>query len=406
MLRTVRCVFLAVLILASTFPARTALALGAQEVGSILSIRPLGEAEPLPGDDGLTHVAYELHVVNPSRFLVSIDLLEILDAGNGRTLGRLAGSALSAMTIMGGGEKGPVFGPSHSGYIYLDVVLPNEVLPSAIDHRFTISLQVRAAADDDHHGGPVPASVGLDSSLTFTGARVEIDRRPPAVIAPPLRGDHWLVANGCCDAVNPHRAAVIAIDGALYVPERFAIDFVQLDRDGKLLTGPVDKLTSYSYFGAPVFSVASGTVAAAHDGEPEEVPGAMPKGKTISTATGNYVIVDIGSRRYAVYAHFKTGSVRVRAGQHVAEGDVLGLVGNSGNTSNPHLHFHVSDRASPLSSVGLPYVFKRFEDQGIVSGLDAVIGGGAGTIQRAPQPGPHRNQLPLDNHVVGFGPTN
>ncbi|HEU4941479.1 MAG TPA: M23 family metallopeptidase, partial [Candidatus Eisenbacteria bacterium] len=331
----------------------------------------------MPGGDGRIHVAYELQVVNPSRFLVSIDSLEIMDAGNGRTLSRLAGSALSAMIIIGGGEKGPVFGPSHSGYILLDVALPKEALPSAIDHRFTISLQVREPADDDHHGGPVPSSVGLDSSLTFIGARVEVDRRPPAVIAPPLRGDHWLVANGCCADLNPHRAAVIAIDGSLYVPERFAIDFVQLDRDGKLLAGPVDKLSSYAYFGAPVFSVASGTVAAAHDGEPEEVPGAMPKGKTISTATGNYVIEDIGGGRYAVYAHFKTGSVRVRAGQHVAEGDVLGLVGNTGNTSNPHLHFHISDRVSPLSSVGLPYVFTRFEDQGIVSGLDEVFEGGS-----------------------------
>jgi hypothetical protein len=393
---------LAVLVLASALPARAALALGAREVGSILSIRPLGAAEPLPGGDGKTHVAYELHVVNPSRFLVSIDSLEIRDAGSGRTLGRLAGPALSAMVIMGGGEKGSVFDPSHSGYILLDVAVPNDALPSAIDHRFTISLQVRAAADDDHHGGPVPSSLGLDSLLTFVGARVEVDRRPPAVIAPPLRGDHWLVANGCCAAVNGHRAAIIAIDGALYVPERFAIDFVQLDREGKLFTGPVDKLSSYAYFGAPVFSVASGTVVAAHDGEPEEIPGAMPKGKTISTATGNYVIVDIGGGRYAVYAHFKTGSVRVRAGQHVAEGDVLGQVGNTGNTSNPHLHFHISDRVAPLSSVGLPYVFTRFEDQGIVSGLDAVFEGGTDTIRPAPQPGSHQNQLPLDNHVVGF----
>lgn len=378
------------------------MALGAQEVGSIVSIRPLGQAEPLPGDDGLTHLAYELHVVNPSRFLVSFDSLEILDAATGRTLGSLSGSALSAMTIMGGGEKGSVFGPSHSGTILIDVAVPNGAFPSAIDHRCTISLQVRAQADDDHRGGPVPPGLALDSLLTFTGGRVEVDRKPPAVIAPPLHGDHWLVANGCCDAANPHRAAVIAIDGALYVPERFAIDFVQLDRDGKLLTGPVDKLASYSYFGAPVFSVASGTVVAAHDGEPEEIPGAMPKGKTISTATGNYAIVDIGHGRFAVYAHFQTGSVRVRAGQHVAEGDVLGLVGNSGNTSNPHLHFHISDRPSPLSSVGLPYVFRRFEDQGIVPGLDAVFEGRTGAIQEAPQPGFHRNQLPLDNHVVGF----
>lgn len=403
MRRMVPWMFLLALALGSP-RTREAGALGAQEVGSIVSIRPLGAAEPLPGGDGRTHLAYELHIVNPSRFLVSIDSLEIFDAGSGRALERLAGPALSEMTVLGGGEKGSVFDPSHSGYILLDVPLASGALPSAIDHRFTISLQVRAAADDDHHGGPVPSSLDLDSRLTFVGARVEVDTRPPAVIAPPLRGDHWLVANGCCAALNPHRAAVIAIDGALYVPERFAIDFVELDREGKLFAGPVDKLTSYAYYGVPVYSVASGTVTAAHDGEPEEIPGAMPKGKTISTATGNYVIVDIGQGRFATYAHLKTGSVRVRVGQRVGQGDVLGLLGNTGNTSNPHLHFHVSDRPSPLSSVALPYVFTRFEDQGVVPGLEAVFGGEPGAIQPSAQPGTHRNQLPLDNHVVGFEP--
>jgi murein DD-endopeptidase MepM/ murein hydrolase activator NlpD len=66
-------------------------------------------------------------------------------------------------------------------------------------------------------------------------------------------------------------------------------------------------------------------------------------------------VLDLGGGTYAFYAHLQPGSLRVKNGDRVTRGRVLGLLGNSGNSTEPHLHFHVSDGMSPLGSEGLPY---------------------------------------------------
>jgi murein DD-endopeptidase MepM/ murein hydrolase activator NlpD len=103
--------------------------------------------------------------------------------------------------------------------------------------------------------------------------------------------------------------------------------------------------------------VADATVAAIKDGIPENVPGPTSRAVPITSETidGNYVVLDLGEGRFAFYAHLQPGSLRVKAGDRVTTGQVLGLVGNSGNSTEPHLHFHVSNGVSPLGSEGLPY---------------------------------------------------
>ena len=74
----------------------------------------------------------------------------------------------------------------------------------------------------------------------------------------------------------------------------------------------------------------------------------------------NYVILALGNGGLAFYAHLQPGRLRVKPGDRVRRGQVLGLLGNSGNSDAPHLHFHISD-ANSLESEGLPYVFDSFE---------------------------------------------
>jgi len=119
-------------------------------------------------------------------------------------------------------------------------------------------------------------------------------------------------------------------------------------------------------------------------------------------AAGNRVVVDIGEGRFAFYAHMQPGSVRVKVGDKVKTGQVLGLLGNSGNTDTPHLHFHVMDGPSPLVSNGLPYVFTGFTGQGRVTDEQPLWTGDAITIDKDALAGPHQNQLPLADQVVSF----
>ena len=84
---------------------------------------------------------------------------------------------------------------------------------------------------------------------------------------------------------------------------------------------------------------------------------------------------------------------------------MLGLLGNSGNTDAPHLHFHVMDGPAPLASNGLPYEFTSFVGQGVASSLDPMMTGKAAAIDGATLAGPHSNQLPLNLQVISFPAT-
>ncbi len=91
---------------------------------------------------------------------------------------------------------------------------------------------------------------------------------------------------------------------------------------------------------------------------PDVPPGAAPTNLAVDQIAGNHVILDLGGGRYAMYAHFAPHSVTVHVGDHVRAGDKLGLLGNSGNTTGPHLHFQISDRPSTLDVTSLPFVFE------------------------------------------------
>ena len=119
-------------------------------------------------------------------------------------------------------------------------------LPERVLARVTATRQ---EAGPDGKPVPMPANGPLPGTFSFTGAETAIGR-PAVVIAPPLRGKGWVAINGCCDALTSHRGAIMAVNGRLRVPERFAIDFVQLDAADRLFTGDVHKLESYAYYGA------------------------------------------------------------------------------------------------------------------------------------------------------------
>ena len=151
-------------------------------------------------------------------------------------------------------------------------------------------------------------------------------------------------------ALNP-------INGQLWAAERYAIDYLQLEADGRLFTGDSTKLESFPYFGADIHAVADGPVVSVVDGLPEQVPGTGPTGLKLDQYPGNHIVQDLGNGNYALYAHIKTGTVEVKPGDRLTTGQVIGAVGDTGNSDAPHLHFHVMSMPDPLRSDGLPFVF-------------------------------------------------
>lgn len=171
-----------------------------------------------------------------------------------------------------------------------------------------------------------------------------------------------------------------------WVPmEQFAHDFLRTGPDQKSFTGDGTKFTDYYAYGQPVMAAASGVVAAASDTQQEDPMAMRQKGEALDAyfqrlqvdqmtrlskgplgILGNYVVIDHGNNEYSLYAHLKPGSVAVKAGQKVAQGELIAAVGTAGNSTEPHLHFQVCEGADPLMCVGIPPTWKGvqpvFED--------------------------------------------
>ena len=332
---------------------------------------------------GKTHLAYELHLTNFGRDDCTLTRIEV--GGDQAVLARYEGDDLGGRILRIGAppETGAARQRISGGMrtvVYAWVTVETGVaIPSALQHRLSFKV------------GAWPEELTIESAPIAVG-------RVPIVISPPMRGDGWLAANGPSNT-SGHRRALIPVDGGAHIAQRFAIDWVQLREDGRTFTG--DRLDNKNYrcYGVEVLAVADATVVAVKDGIPENVPGATSRAVpiTLETVGGNHVILDLGYQRYAFYAHLQPGKIQVKVGDKVRRGQVLGLVGNSGNSTEPHLHFHISDANSPLGSDGLPFAFPAFEVQG--KGWGWKPGAANASVEK------RANEMPLENEVVRFPST-
>jgi len=304
----------------------------------------------LVAGDGKRHLAYEVHVTNFGVADLRLRSLQVVDADRETTLLEYTGEELQGnirrigvapnsgadLTLLPGGARTVVF---------LWVTLANDApAPLELRHRLVIAT-VR--------DGDSTETTADSPSLPLAA--------PPVTIGPPLRGSDWLAANGPSNT-SGHRRALIPVDGAARIAQRFAIDWVQVV-DGSTNSGDPKDNSTYHAWGSEALAVADGAVASVKDGIPENVPGLNSRAVpiTLETVGGNYVILDIGGGHFAFYAHLQPGTLRVAPGDHVRRGDVLGLVGNSGNSTEPHLHFHVANGNSPLGAEGIPYELDLFD---------------------------------------------
>jgi hypothetical protein len=176
---------------------------------------------------------------------------------------------------------------------------------------------------------------------------------PPIDLAFPLPRGTYLVANGGSNTfINNH---VNTLEGERFRPWRgqsYGLDIVRLGPWGLRAPGwlPADP-GAYAIFDTPVLAPCDGVVLEAVDGRADLAPPNTDR----TYLPGNNVLLDCGEA-WVLLAHLREGSVAVRAGDRVASGDQVGRVGNSGNTSEPHLHIHAqrpAPAAMPLSGAPL-----------------------------------------------------
>jgi murein DD-endopeptidase MepM/ murein hydrolase activator NlpD len=205
-------------------------------------------------------------------------------------------------------------------------------------------------------------------------------------------------------ATSDHRRTLIPVDGKARIAQRFAIDWMRLGPDGRLFHGDSSANANFYGYGAEVLAVADGRVADLKDGLAENVGSNERAARviTLDNVVGNFITLDLGHGRFAVYAHLQPGSLKVKLGDRVRAGQLLALLGNSGNSDAPHLHFHLVDANSPLGAEGIPYEFEQFDQLGVTGGPDLLDGGAPWKPEAGAKPVPRRREFPLDNAVVAF----
>lgn len=208
----------------------------------------------------------------------------------------------------------------------------------------------------------------------------------PVVLSVPLAGS-CRVQNSPANRVPSH-----GIDA---FGSSYAIDLVPVDDHGRSAPRTWRRLVAaeppeiFVGFGRPILAPAAGRVALVHDGEPDHearrsqlalVPYMLGQQRRARRGApglaGNHIVIALGSDGpFVLLAHLQRGSVQVQPGQLVGAGVPVARCGNSGNSTEPHLHLQVSDSTDWTSARGLPFAFRRRDGSAWVPGNSQIVGG-------------------------------
>lgn len=351
-------------------------------------IVPIALIVPVPPTafrgDGLWHLCYEIHLANLSSLTWTVQNIRAKNE-SGATLLTVEGKALDSVLFHPARPRdakpspGADIAPGESVIAYMWIDLAKD---AAIPTRLENQLSVKTGDTGQIAEGDVPS--------------VKVLTQLPEIMSP-LRGKNWVAANGPSNT-SQHRRAMLVIDGTPHISQRYAIDWVQSGADNKTYHGDPKDNRSYYCFGVEAHAIADATVVEVKDGLPENVPNeqaAVPI--TLETIAGNHVNLDLGGGVYAMYAHLQPGSIRVKVGDKVTPGQVLGLVGNTGNSSEPHLHFQLMNANSPLGSEGLPYTLPSYQYVGKIAGEGDKV-----KVEKAGAPQMRHGEIPLEDELVDF----
>lgn len=191
--------------------------------------------------------------------------------------------------------------------------------------------------------------------------------REPIAVAPPVTG-RWSALNSPADRTPSH--------GIHAHGQTYAIDILAEPEPGsrpafRWLWPLARRPQDFPAFGAPILAVADATVVRAADGQRDHlsrnslpgllylmlIEGSVRELSGVSRLLGNHLVLDLGNGVHAAYAHLQRGSLTVREGDRVHAGQPIARCGNSGNSSEPHLHFQLMDGPDPDAARGVPFTW-------------------------------------------------
>lgn len=344
----------------------------------------------VPAVDGKNYLAYELRLTNGGGFETKLKSLEVLN-GEKQVIKTYSGNEL-LQNITVARKNTLDFKPGDTGFCWITFALDSSVVPSEISHRLTYFIE----------GADKPDAPILNPEVVIDTDKVKVGQND-LIIGPPLSGKGW-VAVGGIGTDTGHRRALLSLNNKLCLSQRFANDWIKLDENNKTSNGDRRQCKSYPCYEQKIISVADGEVVDVVDQFEDQIPD-KPGRIKIADAGGNYAIVKIGENKFAFYAHMQKGSIKVKIGDKLTRGQEIGLVGNAGNSTGPHLHFHVCDNASPLFANGVPFVIDQFNVQGKYKSQEEFFKAdeqGKTQVVVEELKGKHEKQMPLAGLIVDF----
>jgi hypothetical protein len=328
---------------------------------------------------GRQYLVYELYLTNFEDHALHVDSIEAIDASRATTKPAASFEAPQLNTMMHhvgqpivGDEIGSAEDNSQrdipagkTSIVYLLVKSEEHAqIPARLVHRLVIGgSTIEAAIISTHH------------------EKIHI-------VGPPLKGGPWVAGSGPGNESH-HRRQILLLEGNLHLSSRFAVDWIRL-KNSEDSSGDKQDNRSYFSYDEPVLAVSDAKVVSTRDGIAENIPGHFGKGKiavamSYDTIYGNMIVLDLGHGQYAYYGHLKPGSIRVKEGDRVRRGQVIGRIGNTGSSFEPHLHFEITTSNSAFRGEGLPYALDAYTE----TTKD-------GAIEK------RMNELPLDGTLVTF----
>jgi murein DD-endopeptidase len=306
------------------------------------------------------HVAliYELHLTNFSTETLIVRRLQVINPDSGKTIASFDGPDLANRFALVGDPafaetklSDPVVRPGQRAIVFMELGVDTAAVPKRLQHEIDYTATRDSPTD------------ALQTSI------VAVNFIEPVVLGPPFRGGIWAAVHAP-SWPRGHRRTTYTLSGKVRIPGRYAVDWVGLDEDGRTTHGDPDRPEEAMGYGTSVLAGAEADVSSVRDGAAESVSISKNPRHALGYGAGNYVALNLGSGRYVFYEHLRTGSICVRAGEHIHRGQVIGALGFSGDTTGPHLHMHVAEGADPLEAEGLPFVLDhyvkigRYDDMG------------------------------------------
>ena len=296
--------------------------------------------------EGKALLVYELHLTNFSGTGLTIHAVRVLDGRNSTPLAVFSGADLKrretlfdASLITSAGDV--VVAPGRRDVIFVELWIPSTQVPRSLRHEIDYSTD------------------GKPGNSTLIAPGITVGPKVYEAFAPPLRGGPWVAVHDPAWE-RGHRRGFYAVGGKAHIPARFAVDWVRVDDTGRTTHRDADRVADTLGYGDDVLAVANARVAAVRDNMSEPVTISNRAKHEIADDAGNYVVLLLRDGRYVFYEHLKPGSIGVKDGQNVTLGDVIGSLGFTGESTGPHLHFHVADGPALFDAEGLPFALDRF----------------------------------------------